>query len=105
MKQTPMHQTVLTLLAAACFALFVQAGAVQAEPRGEYEVVGVGADDMLKMRSGPGVGYKIVVGLPNGTVVRVQSCERSGNTSWCKVSMKQARALRGYVSSAYLRKM
>ena len=24
---------------------------------------------MLKMRTGPGVGYTVIVGLPNGTVV------------------------------------
>ena len=75
-----------------------------AEPRGYYEVIGVEKDDMLKMRMGPGVGYKVIVGLPNGTEVYVQSCERSGNTSWCRVSLKAARGLKGYVSSAYLRK-
>lgn len=78
--------------------------AAQAEPRGYYEVVGVEKEDMLKMRMGPGVGYKVIVGLPNGTEVYVQSCERSGNTSWCKVSLKAARGLKGYVSSAYLRR-
>ena len=58
---------------------------------------------MLKMRAGPGINYKIVLGLPNGTELWVHDCERSGNTSWCKVSLKQARGLKGYVSSAYLR--
>lgn len=75
----------------------------RAEPRGYYEVVGVEDEDMLKMRMGPGIGYRVIVGLPNGTVLWLQSCERSGSTSWCKVALKQARGLKGYVSGAYLR--
>ncbi len=78
---------------------------VQAEPKGYYEVIGVEDGDMLKMRAGPGVGYNVIVGLPNGTVLWLNSCERSGNTSWCKVALKQARGLKGYVSSAYLREL
>ena len=80
------------------------AAPVQAEPRGLYEVSGVEDEDMLKMRAGPGVGYRIIVGLPNGTELWVQGCERSGSTSWCKVSLKEARTLRGYVSGAYLKR-
>jgi uncharacterized protein YraI len=99
-----MNRTVFTLIIAAILVVASDAGQARAEPRGFYEVVGVEGDDLLKMRAGPGVGYKIVVGLPNGTALWVQSCEPSGNTSWCKVSLKQARGLKGYVSSAYLQK-
>ncbi|MCA0873724.1 SH3 domain-containing protein [Seohaeicola saemankumensis] len=70
-----------------------------------YEVGGVEADDMLKLRAGPGVGFKVIVGLPNGTVLRVYSCEQTGGTRWCKVALKQAPGLKGYVSWAYLREM
>lgn len=76
---------------------------VRAETPGDYEVWGVEGEDMLKMRAGPGVGYRVIVGLPNGTVVRVQSCEQTGSTRWCKASLKMARGLKGYVSRAYLR--
>jgi uncharacterized protein YraI len=76
-----------------------------AEPNGYYEVVGVEGDDMLKMRSGPGTGFGIIVGLPNGTVVRLHGCDQTGGTRWCKVSLKQSRGLRGYVSWAYLKKI
>ncbi len=97
-----MRNTIPMILAAAlCGTL---AAPVQAEPRGLYEVSGVEAEDMLKMRAGPGVGYRIIVGLPNGTELWVQGCERSGSTSWCKVSLKEARTLRGYVSGAYLKR-
>jgi len=80
-------------------------GAVSAETNsaGYYEVFGVEKDDMLKMRAGPGTGYRVIVGLPNGTVLRIHSCEQTGGTRWCKATLKQARGLKGYVSSAYLR--
>lgn len=77
----------------------------QAGSRGLHEVVGVEGDDMLKMRAGPGTGYKIMLGLPNGTVLRLHGCDQTGGTRWCKVSLKQARGLKGYVSWAYLRKL
>ena len=96
-----MRRVIFTLLAAAVLGTTPAA----AEPRGYYEVSGVEADDMLKMRAGPGINFKIVLGLPNGTAVWVHSCDRSGNTSWCKVSLKEARGMRGYVSGAYLRKL
>lgn len=76
---------------------------VLAETPGDYEVWGVEGEDMLKMRAGPGVGYRVIVGLPNGTVVRVQSCEQTGSTRWCKASLNAARGLKGYVSRTYLR--
>jgi uncharacterized protein YraI len=72
---------------------------------GRYEVYGVADDDMLKMRAGPGIGYDVIVGLPNGTVLRVHSCQQTGGTRWCEVSLDRARGLRGHVSWAYLRKL
>jgi uncharacterized protein YraI len=98
-----MNKVIFMLAVAFCAAC--GAAPAQAEPKGYYEVIGVEGDDLLKMRAGPGVGYRIVVGLPNGTELWLQSCEPSGNTSWCKVSLKQARGLKGYVSSAYLQKL
>ncbi len=74
-------------------------------PAGNYEVAGVEADDMLKVRGGPGIGYSVIVGVPNGTVLRVYSCERTGGTRWCKVSLRESSGLKGYVSWAYLRKI
>jgi Bacterial SH3 domain len=100
-----MHKVILTFITAMALCATYGAAPAKAEPRGYYEVIGVEGDDLLKMRAGPGVGYRIVVGLPNGTAVWVQRCEPSGNTSWCKVSLKQASGLKGYVSRAYLRKM
>lgn len=78
-------------------------GPALAGPPGKYEVYGVEGEDMLKMRAGPGIGYNVIVGLPNGTVLRVHRCEQTGSTRWCQVSLDRARGLRGYVSWAYLR--
>ena len=72
---------------------------------GRFEVIGVEADDMLKMRTGPGIGYKVILGLPNGTVLRVKSCQQTGGTRWCSVTLDQARRIKGHVSWAYLRKL
>jgi uncharacterized protein YraI len=68
-----------------------------------YEVYGVEEDDMLKMRAGPGTGFDVIVGLPNGAEVRVRDCERTGSTVWCRVTLNKARSLKGYVSQAYIR--
>ena len=69
-----------------------------------FEVAGVEDNDMLKMRAGPGTGFDVIVGLPNGALVRVRRCERSGPTVWCRVSLDKAPGLKGYVSQAYIRK-
>ena len=69
------------------------------------KIMGVDAGDMLKLRAGPGVGFRIIVGLPNGTIVRVYDCEQTGSTRWCKVALEEARGLRGYVNSTYLQEM
>ena len=66
------------------------------------EVSGLDGEEMLKLRSGPGTGYRIIVGLPNGTILRNHGCDRIGGTPWCKVSLREARSLQGYVSGHYL---
>lgn len=96
------HATVV-LLAVLAGAALASEPAVANSP-GRHEVFGVEGDDMLKLRAGPGVGYVVVAGFPNGTILRVHSCQQTGGTRWCSVSMEQARGLRGYVSAAYLRR-
>jgi uncharacterized protein YraI len=98
-----MRSAIFAALAAAVLGAVSGAAPADANPTGYYEVVGVEADDMLKMRAGPGTGYNVIVGLPNGTVLRIHGCEQTGGTRWCKVSLKRARGLKGYVSWSYLR--
>lgn len=100
-----MRGTVLRSLAVAVLAAVLSADPATAGWRERYEVHGVEGDDMLKMRAGPGTGFIVIAGLPNGTVLRVHSCQQTGGTRWCSVSLERARGLKGYVSWAYLRKM
>lgn len=92
---------------AAVFAIAIAMSFATALPAAAwsrlYEVYGVEEGDMLKMRAGPEVGYRVLVGLPNGTVVRVYNCESSGAVQWCKISVKEFRSLTGWVSKSYLR--
>ncbi|MFV0334118.1 MAG: SH3 domain-containing protein [Tropicimonas sp.] len=90
------------ILKAALAVLFLAALPAGAAPLAE--VTGVDKGDMLKLRSGPGTGYRVVVGLPNGTMVRNHGCTRVGSTPWCKVSLNDVRQLRGYVSGHYLKR-
>ena len=96
--RAPVFAALVTMATLGLGSLPAQAGP------NDYIVAGVGKDDMLKMRQGPGIGYRAILGLPNGTEVRVIRCEPSGGHRWCEVSLRAARSLRGYVSFAYLRK-
>jgi hypothetical protein len=100
-----MRKALLAISMATVLTPLLGIGPTQAGPLGRHEVYGVKDDDMLKMRAGPGVGFVVIVGLPNGTVLRVHRCEQTGSTRWCSVSLDRARALKGYVSWAYLRKL
>lgn len=100
-----MRRPVIAALAAVVIAALLGAGPAETGTPGRYEVFGVEGDDMLKMRAGPGVGYIVILGLPNGTILRVHSCEQTGSTRWCSVSLDRARAIKGYVSWAYLREL
>ncbi len=100
-----MRRVMIVALAAALLAAGPVAQSAAAAGRDRYEVTGVQGEDMLKLRAGPGTGYRVIVGLPNGSVVRVHSCQQTGGTRWCKVSLDQARGLGGYVSWAYLREL
>lgn len=100
-----MRKTLSLVLAAALLAPLMTSQPARADGMaGRYEVYGVEGDDMLKMRAGPGVGYVVILGLPNGTPLRVHSCQSTGGTRWCSVSLEKARSIKGFVSLAYLRK-
>ncbi|MBN9886413.1 SH3 domain-containing protein [Salipiger abyssi] len=100
-----MRGFVFKALAIGLLATLVQPDPAAAGWRDRFEVYGVPEDDMLKMRGGPGTGFDVYVGLPNGTVVRLIECTQTGGTRWCKVSLDRARGLKGWVSWAYLREL
>lgn len=100
-----MRKTILGALAIGVLTACQAPVAAVVGGQGLYEVHGVEDGDMLKMRGGPGTGFDVYVGLPNGTVVRVRDCSRLGGTRWCEVALDRAPGLDGYVSQTYLRKL
>ena len=61
-----------------------------------------GPDDLLKLRSGPGLGYNVVLGLPDGTSLIRRDCVTEVGQLWCRVSLADAPRITGYVSADYL---
>lgn len=65
-------------------------------------VSGTGPDDLLKLRAGPGLGYRVILGLPDGTVVHRRDCVTEVGQLWCNVSLADAPGMSGYVAADYL---
>jgi uncharacterized protein YraI len=68
-----------------------------------YVVGGLAAGDTLNLRSRPSTKGEILARLTQGTKVRVTSCERSGETRWCKVTTIGGVEVTGWVNARYLR--
>lgn len=66
------------------------------------EVVRVGEDELLKLRAGPGLGFRVVLGLPDGTQLIQRDCVTEASQLWCRVSLAEAPTVTGYVSADYL---
>lgn len=65
-------------------------------------VKGAGPDDLLKLRDGPGLDHKIIVGLPDGTRLTLGGCITRAGKVWCRVSLTERPDVSGYVSAEYL---
>ena len=65
-------------------------------------VKGAGPDDLLKLRDGPGLDHKILIGLPDGTRLTRGPCVTRAGKVWCRVSLADRPSLTGYVSAEYL---
>jgi uncharacterized protein YraI len=61
-----------------------------------------GPDDLLKLRAGPGLGYKVRLGLPDGTELIRRDCVTEVGQLWCRVSLADAPGVTGFVSADYL---
>ena len=48
-------------------------------------VKGAGPDELLKLREGPGLNHKIIIGLPDGTRLIRQNCAPTKGKVWCRV--------------------
>jgi uncharacterized protein YraI len=98
-----MHKLIFGIMSSIALASLGACVKPEASLARDYKVAGVEADDMLKLRAGPGTGFRVIAGLPNGTVLRLTSCEQTGGTRWCKAYMQDGNRLSGYVSWAYLK--
>lgn len=71
-------------------------------PAGRAVVEGAGPDELLKLRAGPGLGYTVILGLPDGTALTRRDCVTELGQLWCRVSLADAPGITGYVSADYL---
>ncbi|SHJ25003.1 SH3 domain-containing protein [Wenxinia saemankumensis] len=91
----------MSLRAAALVALLLPA-ACAAVVGDRAVVTGVGAEDLLKLRAGPGLNYTVVLGLPDGTELRRGDCAVELGQLWCAVTLSDAPGIGGYVAADYL---
>lgn len=84
---------------AALFGLLLAAGCTAG---GGTVVKGAGPNELLKLREGPGLNYRIIVGLPDGTRLRRQECVTKNAKLWCRVSLAARPGVWGYVAAEYL---
>jgi hypothetical protein len=82
-------------------ALVVVAGC-EGGPPGGAVVRGAGEGEFLKLRAGPGLGFKTILGLPDGTLLMRRTCVTEVGQLWCKVALATAPGITGYVSADYL---
>ena len=90
-----------SLHVAALVAGLAVAGCAAEAPGSRAVVTGAGSE-LLKLRAGPGLGYRILLGLPDGTVVIRRGCVTEVGQRWCRVVLADAPRVRGYVSDDYL---
>ncbi|TQD33362.1 SH3 domain-containing protein [Rhodobacter capsulatus] len=84
---------------AALFALLIAASCAT----GNGAVVkGAGPDYLLKLRDGPGLDHKIIIGLPDGTRLTRGACVTRAGKVWCRVSLADQPNVTGYVAAEYL---
>lgn len=65
---------------------------------GTWKVVNVAENDVLNIRSGPGVRFRKIGAIPSGSgcVIKIRQCKRN----WCRINYISQK---GWVSSRYLR--
>ena len=69
---------------------------------GRAVVKGAGPEELLKLRAGPGLGFKVILGLPDGTPLIRHDCVTEMGQLWCRVTLGAAPGITGYASADYL---
>ncbi len=83
-------------------ALAILAGCSNSILTNPVAVQRTGEGELLKLRAGPGLGYRIILGLPDGTRLQKGSCTTEVGQLWCQVSLADAPQIKGYVAADYL---
>jgi uncharacterized protein YraI len=65
-------------------------------------VKGTGDVEFLNVRAGPGLGYNVIMGLPEGTLLNRHGCVTEVGQLWCEISLTDGSRTSGYVSADYL---
>ncbi len=94
-----MNRTTLTIVLTLTLALVA---GCSMESGGRAVVKGTGSDELLKLRAGPGLGYKVILGLPDGTALTRHSCVTEAGQLWCRVTLAAAPTITGFVSADYI---
>ena len=69
---------------------------------GSRAMVEGAGNELLKLRAGPGLGYRVILGLPDGTALTRHHCVTEVGQLWCRVSLVDAPGMTGFVSADYL---
>lgn len=88
-----------TTFAISAFIALASCGGL---PTDRAVVTGTGPDDLLKLRAGPSLEFKVILGLPDGTVLNRRDCVTELGQLWCRVSLADAPQVTGYVAADYL---
>ncbi|MCB1332807.1 MAG: SH3 domain-containing protein [Roseivivax sp.] len=97
-----MMRTALGALISLTILAGCAGGGTGGDPVGRHVVVVTQPPELLKLRAGPGLGYKVILGLPNGTALTRRDCVTEIGQLWCRVSLASAPGVSGYVSADYL---
>ena len=66
-------------------------------------VVGIGANDTLAVRDGPGSEYEIIGELSPGTRrLRLGNCRQRGTSNWCTIATTRSVPISGWVNARFL---
>jgi uncharacterized protein YraI len=90
------HRTIALIIA---LALVANCGDIAGS---RVIVEGAGPDEFLKLRAGPGLGFSVILGLPDGTSLNRGDCVTELGQLWCRVSLTAAPQITGYVSADYI---
>ncbi len=92
-----MRKLLLVAMAAASMTTLAATPSFACACCGSWKVVGVSEYDTLRVRSGPGVGNRVVDELPPGVSCVIKSNRCRGN--WCRITWGN---VRGWVNTRYL---